>query len=498
VGGDGLSADLDLQLNAMDRIAERIKSDDPGAVVFNSESWPRSGFFDFELEPDEVLQDPTSGQTIPCGSNRFTDGYHEARCWAANVPATGYKFYPLVKGKVVTREPESLSDPAAAIEGRFYTLQLDPQTGAVAHLIDKTSGLDLVNGASGHGINEYLYVSGGDPSAYYQGLEHGGNNDNRLLASDPTLPAPELIVNRPAMVGKPILRRFPWGTTVTVQSRALNTPQIVSTITLNDAQKFVSFENQVEKTATLRKEGVYFAFPFAVESPRVEYQGATAWVNPATDMLPGANRQWFTTQGGVRIWGARQRVGWATVDAPLITLEDVNRGLWPASLDIRNAAVFSYAMNNYWYTDTPAQQGGHFTFRYALTSDPDLTPEAATLFSLGFRSPLLALRHEHKEWTQTLPATGAGFLHSSPEGVSVLTIRPGPAPGSYLLRVQNLTGEGTEANLEFPATELEAVDLSTPLGDRTGSVHWSAHNVQFPMARYDVKTLVVRVKPAQN
>jgi len=114
--------------------------------------------------------------------------------------------------------------------------------------------------------------------------------------------------------------------------------------------------------------------------------------------------------GGVRIWGARLRVGWVTVDAPLITLEDINRGLWPASIEIRNGTVFSYAMNNYWYTDAPAQQGGQFTFRYALTSDPDLTPEAATLFSLESRSPLLALRHVYKDWIQTLPVTGSGFL----------------------------------------------------------------------------------------
>ena len=85
-------------------------------------------------------------------------------------------------------------------------------------------------------------------------------------------------------------------------------------------------------------------------------------------MLPGANRQWFATQGGVWGNGSDSNIGWATVDAPLITLEDINRGLWPDSIKIRNGTVFSYVMNNYWYTDTPAQQGGRFTFRYALTS----------------------------------------------------------------------------------------------------------------------------------
>jgi hypothetical protein len=488
----------DLRLTAMDQVAERIKSDDPGAVVFNSESWPRGGLFDFELEPDEALQDPASGQTIPCGSLKFINGYHDVRCWAADVPATGYKYYAIVKGTVAPGEPESLSDPGASIEGKYYTLRLDPQTGAVAHLIDKTSGLDLANGATGYGINEYLYVSGGDPSAYYQGLEHEGNNDNRLLSSDATLPVPQLTVNPPSIVGSPTVRRFPWGTMVIVHARALNTPEIVSTITLNDETKVVSFENEVEKTTTLHKEGVYFAFPFAVASPRVEYQGATAWVNPVTDMLPGANRQWFTTQGGVRVRGPNQSVSWVTVDAPLITVEDINRGLWPASLEVRNGTVFSYAMNNYWYTDAPAQQGGHFTFRYALTSGPALTPEAATLFSFEQRSPVLVLRHEHKEWAQTLPITGSGALSSSPEGVVVLTIRPGPRQGSFMLRVQNLTDHGVQATLGFPLTELADAYLGSPLGDRAGSARWSAHEVQFPMTRYDVKTVVVQMKSGQE
>ena len=98
----------------------------------------------------------------------------------------------------------------------------------------------------------------------------------------------------------------------------------------------MNIHNEVEKTATLKKEGIYFAFPFTLKQPRVKYQSATAWVDPENEMLPGANRQWFTTQGGVWGKGSDTNIGWATVDAPLITLEDINRGLWPESIQIRN------------------------------------------------------------------------------------------------------------------------------------------------------------------
>lgn len=486
----------DLRLLAMDKIAELIKTDNPGVVVFNPESWARSGLFDFELEPDETLQDPVTGRTIPCGSLRFLNGYHEVRCWAAEVPPLGYKYYAIAKGKVPAEQAISLDNPAALIEGKFYKLQLDPKTGALAHLIDKTTGQDLVNTRSGYGLNEYLYVSGGDPQA--QSMKYGGSNDNRLLASDPTLPIPQLTVNRATLTGTPTVQRFPWGVIVKVTARAENTPEIVYTITLNDEQKIVLFENELEKPATLKKEGVYFAFPFAVQNPTAEYQGATAWVNPVADMLPGANRQWFTTQGGVCIRGKNQSVVWATVDAPLITLEDINRGLWPASMEIRNGTVFSYAMNNYWFTDTPAQQGGRFTFRYALTSEPDLPAAYTTYFALEQRSPLLPLRHEHKAWNQTLPVNGSGFLSASPTGIVVLTVRPGPSEHTYLVRVHNTTAREVRADLQFPMTQIDAAYLGSASGEQVRPVEWSPHQVRFPMARYDVKTLVVRVRSDKN
>ena len=120
------------------------------------------------------------------------------------------------------------------------------RTGTPFSIFDTTNSL---NAGSGYGLNEYLYVSGGDPQVYYQGLEHSGNTDNRILASDPTLPVPALAINRTSVVGTPTAQRYPWGTVVTVHVRTLNTPEITSTITLNDEQKVVSFENEVESVA---------------------------------------------------------------------------------------------------------------------------------------------------------------------------------------------------------------------------------------------------------
>ncbi len=479
----------DLRLVAMDKIAELVRSDRHGAVVFNPESRPRTGLFDYELEPGEALEDPASGAPLPCGVVRSQNGYHDVRCLATDVPATGYRFYAVAPGRVPAGEPVAVDPRRPTVETAQYSMQLDPVTGAIVHLVDKATGVDLVNAASGYRMNEYLYVTGGDPGGFIP----GSVKDNRLLAADVTLPVPELTVHRATLTAPPEARRFPWGTVVTMRATATNTRALVSTITVFDAIRRVEIANEVDKVATLRKEGVYFAFPFALAQPQVRYQGATAWVNPVTDMLPGANRQWFTTQGGVWAKGAGGAAAWATSDAPLVTLGDINRGLWPASLDLRNATLFSYVMNNYWYTDTPARQGGRFTFRYALTSGPDVSLADAIALSADQRSPLVAIRRYSMGWEPQIDAAGESFVDVSPSGTRLLTVRPLENAGSYLIRVQNGTPDAIPVRIRLPHGLVTRACLGTVLGECAGAVDVTGDTLTVPFRAYDIKTLVVSV-----
>ncbi|MEP7242956.1 MAG: polysaccharide lyase family protein [Gammaproteobacteria bacterium] len=485
----------DLRLTAMDKIADQVDTTKQGVVVLNAESWPRADFFDTELERDEVLTDPETGRLVPCGVLRAFEEYGAVRCWAANAPALGYKFYAAEKGKVA-QGVEVVLDPAAPkISNEHYVLEIDPRTGAVAHLLDKSTGLDLVDANSGYGLNEYLYVSGGDPGNFLPGEP----NDNRILAADVTLPLPKLQIHRAALTAPPSARRFPWGAVLTIRARAQNTPEIVSTITLLDFRKQINIQNDVEKISTLAKEGVYFAFPFKLSTPRMKYQGATAWVDPVTDMLPGANRQWFATQGGVWGQGAEVGVAWSSVDAPLVTLQDINRGLWPESIEIRNGTLFSYVMNNYWYTDTPAQQGGRFTFRYALTSGAEISGAQAMALTSEQRSPLPALRRYSMGWDAKLPDAGGGFLQATPAAVTVLAIRPLESGDAYLVRVQNMNASEVSARLRFPTIELREAYLGSVMGERVGEVASTAREVTLAMGRYEIKNVVIRVsEPRQG
>lgn len=470
---------------AMDQIGQSIKTTKRGVVVFNTGSQSRNGLFDWDLQVNETPQDPATGQPLPCVLLDSSEGYWKIRCWATDVPAMGYKFYPIVTGRVLLVRAETVATPGIVIEGRYYKLQLDPASGAVAQLIDKETGQNLVALDSGYKLNQYLYVTGGD-------LVGKSRTYGPLYNSDPTLKLPDLTIHKQTLIGRPTVAHLPWGSQVTIRTHAVNTPEIITTITLNDEQKEVIFRNDVEKTSTLKKEGVYFAFPFNVKQPQVDYQGATTWVNPEVDMLPGAGRQSFVTQGGVLVKGINQSIGWVSVDAPLITFGDINRGTWPEATKIRNGSIFSYVMNNYWEVDTPAQQGGHFTFRYVLTSGTDVPLSTLGRMTAQARTPLYASRHSHKNWEQMLPEKDASFLGVTPDGVAVLTIRP--TADTYLIRVQNRTNHALTADLQFPLVQLEDAGLGSVLGDKLEPVKWSRHDIRFNMKRYDITTIVIRIK----
>jgi alpha-mannosidase len=155
-----------------------------------------------------------------------------------------------------------------------------------------------------------------------------------------------------------------------MESEDMNTPSIKTEIRLFDNEKKIELVEDVDKKEVYSKEAVYFAFPFAMSQPQFQYEIQNGVVDPAKDMYAGAGHEWFTAQH----WVSAEQDGVSAsvfpLDAPMITLGDINRGAWPEEFGKRPGTVFSYVMNNYWDTNYRAGQGGHFSFHYLITSAP--------------------------------------------------------------------------------------------------------------------------------
>jgi hypothetical protein len=234
---------------------------------------------------------------------------------------------------------------------------------------------------------------------------------------------------------------------------------------LYDALKRVDIANTIEKLPTRTKEACYFAFPFAAGQPAFEYQIQNGWCRPNEDQLPGACREWFTPQNLVHLRDAGFDIAWATPDAPLVCLTDINRGKWLAELPIKNGHVYSYIMHNYWFTNYRAQQGGTLRFRYSLTSGDRLSREALAHFDADTRSPVLAYPFVSSfsakvgDTSRPFAAASGSFLSLEPANLQMVVFKAADDEDGYILRFREIAGHAGEAELKIPALKLHEAFL---------------------------------------
>ena len=70
-------------------------------------------------------------------------------------------------------------------------------------------------------------------------------------------------------------------------------------------------------------------------------------------------------------------------------LGDFNLGKWMPITRVDKPYVYSWVMNNYWFTNFRTEQEGEFKWHYYLTSTHDTSTATATRFGWGSRVPLV-------------------------------------------------------------------------------------------------------------
>ena len=415
---------------SMSRLLDRIGVEPPALVVFNSLGHARDALVEVDLDSGMELVEAAGGKPVavePVGvSEGQGEGYRRVRFLAERVPGLGYRVYRLHASSAGPAALELGQNPKMpnTIENDFYRVTVDPARGGVASIFDKQIHREIVDARSPYLLNQYLYVSGGDGT--------------RLVYMRDHLPNAELKID-PAVGGAAAtVGATQWGETLSYTLAGLNARQISTKIRLYNREKKIEFVNRVQKEPVNQKEAVYFAFPFAVPDPQFEYEGQTGTVNPARDSLAGANREWFTVGHWARVSGGGLSAAVIPVDGPLATFGDINRGRWPEKFAPPSAAIFAYALNNYWHTNFPRVQSGEFTFRYVLTSGADLSPASLSRLGRDALTPLEIgqLTASDKVGVRgSLPASAAGFLSVAGDGFEIETLKPAEDGRGDVLRL---------------------------------------------------------------
>jgi alpha-mannosidase len=480
-----------LQSRSLNRLCQQIGVEGNTIFAFNWQNRIRTEPLVVELSAGSYLLDLSTDKPVETDVLFEKEGWKKVRFLAEHIPAMGYRGYAIRYFNAPKNPPvNELHESRWGIENPHYRLTLDRNTGGINSLIDKAEQRELVDQVDSYSLNQYLYVSGGKDSLI-KDLHFGS-------------PPAELII---AEAGQARLIEnvdTPLGQRIVVETSANNTPSIRSEYLLYDRIKRVDIVNTVQKEATRDKEAVYFAFPLAADKPKWEYQIQNGWVRPNEDQLPGACREWFAVQNLVHLQDGDFSVAWSSRDAPLVNFTDINRGKWLTQLEITTGHFFSYVMNNYWYVNYKATQGGEFIFRYSITSGNSLSREQLADFDSDTRVPILAYPYLSSfsasvaKEDRLLQASSASLLQLEATNLQIVTLKRAEDGVGYILRILETAGRSGIATLRSPLLRIEDAYLCNGVEVNQKPLEAIDESAQIPYQPYRYITVRLVVGSPEN
>src|SRR5437773_1548706 len=343
---------------------------------------------------------------------------------ARDVPALGY--LALTESERAANPPRDEGATLEAQAGGFHVV-LDPASGAIRSLTTGDAA-ERVRPAPWSGLNQLVYVQGGAHSALWTGR-----------ARDELRTAPDLTVSQAELVSARRERLPGIGARLMVERKLEGCTSVATVVTLYDELPWMDIANRITKPATLDKEALYVAFPFALTKPTVEVEVPLGRMTVERDQQPGSCRDWYCHAHWVWLHDTAGGMLWSGPDTPLFTLNDIFRGLWRRKIE-PDGTLFAYVLNNYWPTNFAPSQGGELSFRYRLSALPRGGERAETV-RRGWAAcdPLYVSDPYASVGSGALPRKDSGLFIADP-GVAVVGVKPADDRTGAVVKLVDLTG----------------------------------------------------------
>ena len=232
-------------------------------------------------------------------------------------------------------------------------------------------------------------------------------------------------------------------------------------------------------------EGVYVAFPFALRQPTFWLESANAVYRPGIDQLPDTCCDWYSIQHGVGVTDGEDGVLWATREAPLVQLGGIHTGEWARNLHAERGHVYAWLMNNLYFTNFKAAQGGQTRFSFRLTTQPGAVGETdVRRFGDSFGVPPLArlapVEVGAYQWLEIAPETV--------QAQALTTDRHNP--NALILRLKETSGQPSSARILWRGAQPIAITRTDLLESAAGeAVQGDGRVFELAMKAHELVTL---------
>ena len=408
-----------LNEEALARFQEFLKKADfPIIYVINSMGWTRSGdveiFIDNEVIPVEnkvKIIDLTSGREVPA---QILTRRREGAYWVlevSDIPAMGYKALRIeVMGQTA---PVESGTNIEVLENKFYKIVIDKATGSIGSLIDKEINQELADGQNPYDLG--------------QPVRETLLNRREMTATRTTISNVKISAGTNGPVWESVridsdLAGFEKGTEGSPKGIELE-------IRLYKNVKKIEFRYMAHKEILTDPEALYVAFPFSLPGSRIVFETIGGTLTQG-QQLPGSSSDWNAAQNFVSVRGKKGQIIIISNEVPLWHFSDFNMGKFERYPKQGKTWLYSWVMNNYWFTNFRAYQEGGFSWSYQLTSTADTSNTFATKYAWSERNPFP---------TRTFPAGNSELKTSSIETLKI----SGPANAMLVNSRPAFKGKGT-------------------------------------------------------
>ncbi len=424
-----------LHRDVLARLSAAVRAPAPQSVaVWNTLAWPRTDVVTLPLAGTPLegaaavtVTDARTKQVIPAQVS--ADG-KDAVFIAREVPGIGHAVFSVARAADGTANAPAPA-PDGAIENAFYRVVAAAECGGLSSWYDKRRRRELLDTKAEYRGNQPIYERSLD----------GREAITRKAPSrfQRTVPQAGKLVRRTA---GPVFQEM------VIETSLPSLPSIRQQVRLYAHLPVVDITNTVTKEEVFEPEGLYFAFPFDVPSPDIRVQIADAVMRPGKEQLPTSCQDYYSIQHWADVADRDGGVVLVPVEAPLVLFSGLTAYRWADRIDFNNGHVFSWVMNNYWYTNFRPGQSGTMPLRYRLMSYAGARdPDAITRLAWEPFHPLTPVWLTERPNGRVQPPESLIRLEGDP--IIVSCIKTAETEEMIIVRLLEMRGQAARCTLRF-------------------------------------------------
>lgn len=366
------------------------------------------------------------------------------------------------------------------IDTPFYRVTLDPATGRIRQIVDKSQNTGLMASDSPWGFFEpveeridpqYAAVS---RSALFSRDVDKGNKSISQWKHD------WKAIREAAQLSEGFrIRQDASCVTLSYVYRSSNLTWLEQKITFSSLHSRISLDVCMLKQPCTDPASLYFALPLSLkEGWEACYDTAGTFVQLDKEQLGAVCRDYITVDKTISVYDDSHGYTLACPDAPMIQVGGFHFGRELHSIP-RDAdpLLLAWPLNNYWDTNFAASQDGRLSFHYELSPFASFDRVEAYKAGLLASSPLaVGAAIECREASQQI------FLHCDSQTAFPIFLRPQYDTEGILIAVKDYSGQENSCTLTFPEKTLSFAAITDIQGNPRKKLSADGNQVIVPVS----------------